>query len=140
MLKRDHKTVSELFARFERSRTSTAKYKLAQTICKALQVHTRIEEEVFYPAVRSEIEDDDLMDEALVEHAGAKKLIEQIKRSRPSARLYDARVKVLSEYIKHHVKEEQTELFPKARKTAIDMNALGSRLQARKRALGANRA
>ena len=138
LLKADHKAVSSLFERFEHSRAAAAKYKLAQTICTALQVHTRIEEEIFYPAVRPEIEDDDLMDEALVEHAGAKKLIAQIKRGKPGARLYDAKVKVLGEYIKHHVKEEHTELFPKARKTAIDMKALGARLKARKRALGAD--
>lgn len=137
LLKGDHKAVSALFERFEHSRKSTVKYKLAQKICGALLVHTRIEEEIFYPAVGPEIGDEDLMAEALVEHAGAKDLIAQIKRSKPGAPLYDAKVKVLSEYIKHHVKEEHTELFPKSRKTDLDMKVLGMKLQKRKRALGA---
>ena len=137
LLKADHKAVSALFDRFEHSRGSGVKYKLAQKICQTLIVHTKIEEQIFYPTVRPAIEDDDLMDEALVEHAGAKELIAQIKRGKPAAPLYDAKVTVLSEYIKHHVKEEHTELFPKARKTGLDMKALGAKLLARKRALGA---
>ena len=137
LLKADHKAVSALFDRFEHSRGAGAKHRLAQRICQALVVHTKIEEKIFYPAVRPAIEDDDLMDEALVEHAGAKELIAQIKRGKPGAPLYDAKVTVLSEYIKHHVKEEHTELFPKARKTGLDMKALGAKLLARKRALGA---
>jgi hemerythrin superfamily protein len=139
LLKADHKEVSALFERFEHSRAATVKQRLAQKICQALLVHTRIEEEIFYPTVRPEIEDDDLMNEALVEHAGAKDLIAQIKRSKPTAPLFEAKVTVLSEYIKHHVKEEHTELFPKARKTALDMKALGARLLARKRALRTKR-
>jgi hemerythrin superfamily protein len=137
LLKADHKAVSALFDRFEHSRTSGVKYRLAQKICQALLVHTKIEEQIFYPNVGPAIEDDDLMDEALVEHAGAKELIAQIKRGKPAAPLYDAKVTVLSEYIKHHVKEEHTELFPKARKSGVDMKALGAKLLARKRALGA---
>ncbi|ANH70273.1 hemerythrin [Mitsuaria sp. 7] len=108
---------------------------LAQDICAKLTVHATIEEEIFYPAARGAMEDedgDDLLDEAEVEHAGAKDLIAQIAEGAPSDALYDAKVKVLGEYIAHHVKEEEQALFPKVRKSGVDLDALGDELSARK--------
>ena len=135
LLKADHQKVSWLFERYEKSRQDSVKQRLARQICDELTVHTKVEEEIFYPAVREAIGDEDLMDEATVEHAGAKALISQIKASRPSAELFDAKVTVLSEYIKHHVKEEHQEMFPKARKSGVDLKELGTRIAARKKTL-----
>jgi hemerythrin superfamily protein len=132
LLKADHALVQGLFDRFEKARGDDRKRALAEKICQELRVHTQIEEEIFYPAAREVLRDEDLMDEAEVEHAGAKDLIGQIESSSPGAELYDAKVTVLGEYIKHHVKEEHEEMFPKLRKTKLDMQALGERLQARK--------
>ena len=93
--------------------------------CQELTIHAQIEEEIFYPAVRDGIEDDDLMDEAEVGHASAKDLIAQLEAMEPGNDLYDARFTVLGEYIDHHVKEEQDEMFPKAKKAKLDLKALG---------------
>ncbi|STR23833.1 Alr3199 protein [Janthinobacterium lividum] len=98
-------------------------------------MHTQLEEEIFYPAVRRPIHDGDLMDEALVEHASAKELIAQIAAMDPADDLYDAKVKVLSEQIEHHVKEEEGDMFPKVRETAVDLDALGQQMAARKEQL-----
>jgi hemerythrin-like domain-containing protein len=95
-------------------------------------VHATIEEEIFYPAAREGIKDEDLVDEATVEHASAKDLIAQIQQSEPDEELYDAKVKVLGEYIDHHVKEEEGELFPQARRAKLDLDALGEQLLERK--------
>jgi len=136
LLRADHKHVSELFARFEKLKSDgVQKKKLVDTICKELTVHTRIEEEIFYPAVRAVLKEQDLLDEAEVEHAGAKDLIAQLQSMNPGDDLYDAKVIVLSEYIKHHVKEEHTEMFPKVRKTDLDMKELGARMALRKQEL-----
>ncbi|HEY0301323.1 MAG TPA: hemerythrin domain-containing protein [Rhizomicrobium sp.] len=137
LLKADHAKVSALFEKYEHSRQDSVKQRLAQQICDELTVHTKLEEEIFYPAVREAIGDDDLMDEATVEHAGAKSLISQLRAAEPSAKLFDAKVTVLSEYIKHHVKEEHTEMFPKARKSGADLKELGARMAARKKVLAA---
>jgi uncharacterized protein (UPF0335 family) len=112
-----------------------AKAALCAKICLALKVHTQIEEEIFYPAARAATKDDDLLDEATVEHAGAKDLIAQIESMKVGDDLYDAKVKVLGEQIKHHVKEEQEELFPEARESGMDLRALGEQLAARKKEL-----
>lgn len=139
LLKSDHAAVQELFDKYEKTRSSDRKAALAEQICNELTVHTRIEEEIFYPAAREAIRDQDLLDEATVEHASAKELIAQIEDGKPGDDLFDAKVKVLGEYVKHHVKEEQNELFPKVRKTKLDLQALGERLQARKEELMAER-
>lgn len=138
LLKADHRKVEELFEKFESARGESVKQKLAQQICMELSIHARIEEEVFYPACNGQIEDADLLDEAYVEHDGAKVLIAEITASSSSQNFYDAKVKVLSELIKHHVKEEEKRaegLFAEAKEAGLDMDALGQRLTTRKREL-----
>ncbi len=137
LLKADHAKVSAMFDKYDHSRLASAKKKLAGQICGDLTVHMAIEEKIFYPAVRQAIGEEDLMDEATVEHAGAKKLIAEIQAAEPDDALYDAKVTVLSEYIKHHVKEEHTDMFPKARRSGVDLKELGARLAERKRELAA---
>jgi hemerythrin superfamily protein len=137
LLKADHELVQDLFDQFEKARTEKQKAALATQICAELTVHARIEEEIFYPAVREAIDEEDLMDEAEVEHASAKDLIAEIEGSKPGEERFDAKVTVLGEYIKHHVKEEQSEMFPKVRKTDLDLKELGAALSARKAELQA---
>ena len=133
LLTQDHKLVQELFDKFEKTRSEEKKAELAVQIVSELKVHAQIEEEIFYPAAREAIKDTDLLDEATVEHQSAKDLIAQIEGEGPEGELFEAKVKVLGEYIKHHVKEEQNELFPEVRKAKnLDLNALGEQLQARK--------
>ncbi|MES2040999.1 MAG: hemerythrin domain-containing protein [Pseudomonadota bacterium] len=141
LLKQDHKNVKALFAKFE-SLGDTAlasKKKIAHQICLELTKHTIAEEEIFYTALREageagEADEDvkDLMDEATVEHAAAKELIAQIMVMEPEDDLYDAKVKVLSEQIEHHVREEEGEMFPKAKKAKLDLVSLGEAIQERK--------
>ena len=136
LLKADHRAVEELFEKFE-SAGESKKQAIAHQICVELKVHTQIEEEIFYPAFRGKIEDDTL-DEAYVEHDGAKMLISQIMAGGPDDEFYDAKVKVLQEQIEHHVEEEEERmegLFSQARKAGLDMDALGVELAARKREL-----
>ncbi|RZJ98807.1 MAG: hemerythrin domain-containing protein [Flavobacterium sp.] len=130
----DHEEVKALFKEFEglSDRSKVTKKKLADQICEALTVHAMIEEEIFYPAVREVLDDEDLMDEAVVEHASAKDLIGQIQSMEAGDDLYDAKVKVLSEQIDHHVEEEENEMFKKVRKTKLDLVALGEQMLARK--------
>lgn len=140
LLRADHKAVTEMFGKFDKMRDNGAKKKaLAGEICQELTIHTTIEEEIFYPAAREALKrkGEDLLDEAQVEHDGAKALIAQIEGMQPGDDLYDAKVTVLSEYIKHHVKEEQEEMFPKVKKTSLDLKALGAQMQARKEELKA---
>ena len=132
LLKADHRTVESLFEKFEKASGDGTKRRIAEQICLELSIHAQIEEEIFYPAARGVLRDEDLLDEATVEHQGAKDLIAQIEASSPGADLFDAKVTVLGEYVKHHVKEEQNELFPKVRKTKLDLKAMGEQLQARK--------
>jgi hemerythrin superfamily protein len=135
LLKADHATVSALFEQFDKAGdgAKAKKLKLARTICNELKVHTQIEEEIFYPAVRAVLpKEKDLLDEADVEHQGAKRLIAELDAMQPDDDLFDAKVTVLSEYIKHHVKEEHTEMFPKVKKSKIDLRELGMRLAFRK--------
>ena|SRR5579872_2101593 len=140
LLIKDHRTVKKLFSDFEglSDRSKATKSTVAKQICDALTIHTRVEEEIFYPAVRKAIKDDDLMDEALVEHAGAKELIAQIKTMDPSDDLYDAKIKVLSEQIEHHVEEEEGDMFPQVRKAEMDLGALGQEMSRRKEELEAS--
>ena len=142
LLTDDHKKVKELFEKFEKlsDRSKVNKKKIADQICLELTVHAQVEEEIFYPAVRDPIKDDDLMDEAVVEHASAKELIAQISEMDPGDDLYDAKVKVLSEQIEHHVEEEEGEMFPKVRKSKVDLVALGEEMAARKEQLMASAA
>lgn len=140
LLEADHKAVSAMFAEYEKSRSVPKKKALVAEICAALGVHMQIEEEVFYPAVKAAVKDKDLVPEATVEHAGVKDLIGQIEGIEPGGEDYDAKVKVLSEYVEHHVKEEHDEMFPKARATSLDMGELGARMAARKEDLMAQAA
>ena len=137
LLRADHKMVSMLFEQYESARSRPKKKALATQICTELTVHAQIEEEIFYPAVRAAIDDEDLLDEAEIEHATAKDLIAQIEEMDASEDKYAARVIVLGEYIDHHVKEEQEEMFPKAMKAKLDMEALGEAIMARKEELKA---
>ncbi len=139
LLMDDHKEVKALFQAYEKlvkaQATDEKKQAIAQQICTALTVHATIEEELLYPAAYDVLSEDDLVDEATVEHASAKDLIAQIEGMEPSDDLYDAKVKVLSEYIEHHVKEEEKEMFPKLRKTELDLKELGASMKLRKTAL-----
>jgi len=137
LLKADHRQVEAWFAEFDGARTSSKKQQLASKICEALTVHTTIEEEIFYPAFLQSTEDKDTHHEAVVEHAGAKKLIAEIQGMSPEDDYFDAKVTVLSEMIKHHVKEEEKPggMFAEAKKSEMDLAALGEQLLARKREL-----
>ena len=139
MLKADHRKVEGLFKRYEKSNSKSTKAKLAREICLELSVHTSIEEELFYPAVRGTV-DEEIHDEAYVEHDGAKTLIAELLKGTPNDDFYDAKVTVLSEMIKHHVKEEEQPggLFSQARKDDIDFEYLAGKMKARKRELVAN--
>ena len=134
LLKADHRAVEELFAQFEKASGDGRKQKLAEQICLELSVHTRIEEEIFYPACDGKVEED-LLKEAYVEHDAAKLLVAQIMAGGPDDEFYDSKVKVLQEEIEHHVQEEEKRsegLFAQARKAELDMEALGEELAARK--------
>ena len=139
LLTDDHKKVKKLFKDFEKLKEDDGSAKdkaaLVKEICTELSVHAKVEEEIFYPAVREAIDDEDLMDEAEVEHAGAKDLIAQLESMKPGDDQYDAKVTVLGEYIDHHVKEEQEEMFAKAKKAKVDMAGLGEQIAARKEEL-----
>jgi hypothetical protein len=139
LLTDDHKKVKKLFKDFEKLKQDEGSAKdkaaLVNEICIELSVHAKVEEEIFYPAVREAIDDEDLMDEADVEHAGAKDLIAQLQSMKPGDDLYDAKVTVLGEYIDHHVKEEQEEMFAKAKKAKVDTAELGEQIAARKEEL-----
>jgi hemerythrin superfamily protein len=136
LLRADHRKVEGLFAQFEKARSDVRKEQLAQQICAELTVHAAIEEEILYPAARAALRAaGDLLDEASVEHASAKQLIGQIESVDQTDGMFDAKVKVLGEYVKHHVKEEQNELFPKLRKSRLDLKALGLMMSERKQEL-----
>ena len=138
LLKADHKEVSGLLEKYENGRLSKdRKVATAKQICMALSVHAQIEEEIFYPAAREAVRSgEDLLDEAEVEHGSIKELVSAIENASPDDdELFDARVKVLGEYVKHHVKEEENELFPKIRKSDMDLEEVGAQLAARKEEL-----
>lgn len=130
----DHKQVKKLFKDFDKLKDSgdaEAKQALVEQICNELILHTQIEEEIFYPAAREAVEED-MINEAEVEHASAKDLIEQIQALDPSDPMYDAKVTVLGEYIEHHVEEEEKEMFPKVKKAKLDLEALGEEMSSLK--------
>jgi hypothetical protein len=140
LLKADHRKVEDLFAKFERAKGDDQKQRLAEQICTELTIHTMIEEEIFYPACRDAIKDQDLLDESFVEHDGAKVLVAELEAAKPNAEFYDAKMSVLSEMIKHHVKEEERRgegLFAQAKAAALDLDDLGERMGARKQELAA---
>ena len=135
MLKADHREVEALFEAFEVAESAGQKRALAEQICTALTVHAKLEEGIFYPACRSTIENQDLVDEALVEHDGAKVLINEIEAGGPDEDFYDAKVKVLKEQIQHHIEEEEKirgNIFQQARAADVDLEALGERMAERK--------
>jgi hemerythrin superfamily protein len=136
LLTRDHREVSRLFKQYEKLADAEAeasdRQALAEQICMLLTAHATIEEEIFYPAARQAEIESDLLDEAAVEHASAKDLIAQIRAMTPDEDLYDAKVKVLGEYINHHVQEEENEMFPKCRKADMDLAGLSQQLSERK--------
>jgi hemerythrin superfamily protein len=139
LLTADHKEVKQMFKAYEELVTAAGdggeKQILAEEICAALLAHATAEEEIFYPAARATIDEQDLLDEAEVEHAGAKDLIAQIKAMDPADQLYDAKVKVLGELIDHHVEEEEGDLFPKVKKAKLDLQTLGKKIANRKEEL-----
>ena len=135
LLKEDHRAVEKLFKDFESAKGDGRKEKLARKICLELSVHTKIEEEIFYPSLDGKVEED-LLKEAYVEHDAAKLLIAEIEAGNgQSDDFFDAKVQVLSEEIDHHVKEEEDELFPQVRKADLDLDALGAQLAERKKEL-----
>lgn len=138
LLTEDHNKVKRLFKEFEKlskKNDEKGKEELAAQICKELTVHAQLEEEIFYPAVREAIDDDELMNEAMVEHGSAKDLIAQIQSMAARDPMYDAVVTVLREYINHHVEEEQNEMFPKVKKSDMDLEEVGLEMVERKKVL-----
>ena len=138
LLKADHKRVSDLFDQYEHTRFTAKKKALVASICMELGIHAKAEEEIFYPAVKAALKDKEMVPEATVEHATLKELMAQVEGKEPVGEMFDAKIKVMSEYVKHHVKEEEAEMFPKARKTKLDMKALGAQIAARKEELKAS--
>jgi len=139
LLSADHAEVEQMFETYRQLVDENAddeqRGELARKICSMLTVHAEIEEEIFYPAMRDNVDDELTVDEAEVEHASAKELIEQLEGMDPGDALYDAKVIVLGEYVDHHVQEEENELFPQAEKAGIDLDELGAELASRKREL-----
>ena len=135
LLKSDHRQVRALFSEFDKLKDEEDKAAIVAQICDELTIHAAIEEEIFYPAVRKAIEDVDLVDEALVEHAGAKELIAQLEGASVDDDLYSAKVTVLGQQIDHHIQEEERRMFREARKAKVDTAALGAKMMKRKIAL-----
>ena len=138
LLMEDHAKVQKMFKEFAKlckKNDDEGKEEVATQICKELTIHAQLEEEIFYPAAREAIDDDDLMNEAMVEHASAKDLITQIQSMNVSDPMYDALVTVLGEYVNHHIEEEQNELFPKVQKSEMDLEEIGAEIAERKEAL-----
>lgn len=137
LLKSDHRTVEDLFEEYEHARRSDRKEAIVKQICEELTVHAQLEEQAFYPAAQKALgsEDRDMVDEARVEHASLKWLIEQLQSEEAGSELHAAKVTVLKEYVEHHVKEEEKEMFPKLRKTDLDLDELGQVLMETKEQL-----
>jgi hemerythrin superfamily protein len=140
LLSKDHKVVSTLFKRYEKEDDQDEKRTILQMVCAALTAHAQLEEELFYPALRDALgqEGEDLLDEATVEHTTLKALVTELEDAEPGDELVDAKVTVLSEYVKHHVEEEENEIFPKAKRAKdLDLDELGANMQERKAQLEA---
>ena len=135
MLREDHKKVAALFDDYEKTRSVNVKRRLVETICQELTIHAALEEEIFYPAFKQAARDKELVPEARVEHASVKDLIAQVQGQEPQGEDFDAKVKVMGEFVKHHVKEEQNEMFPKAKKAGLDLADLGRQMAERKKQL-----
>lgn len=136
VLEQDHREVEEWFDEYdEMEGNERRKGELAKEICTALKVHSQIEEEIFYPAARDATGDNDLIDEAVVEHAGVKNLIAEIEKMKPGQELYDAKIRVLGEMVKRHIREEEEELFPELQSTKMDLDGVGKELLERKEEL-----
>lgn len=132
LLKADHKLVAQLFDDYEQTNSKSQKKQLVDQICKELSIHAQVEEEIFYPAVQKALKDHELVPEAIVEHSTLKDLIAAVKGVEPDGEMYDAKIKVMSEYVKHHVKEEENEMFVEAKSTNLDMVQLGALMGERK--------
>ncbi|MFZ6876376.1 hemerythrin domain-containing protein [Undibacterium sp. Di27W] len=133
LLEADHREAEDLFAQYEKAKDAEKteeKFEIARKVCAALLIHMQVEETIFYPAARAALDEegDDLLNEAEVEHNGAKDLIKQLGETKPDDPMFDAKVKVLSEQIEHHVDEEENELFPKLKKTDLDLDSLGDEM------------
>ena len=142
LLAEDHKKVIAMFDQFEQMKKEQdeddeARQMLVEMACAELTMHAQVEEEIFYPAMRASIDDMDLLDEAEVEHASAKQLITELSSMKPGDEQYDAKFTVLGEYVKHHIEEEEKELFKKAKKSGCDLKALGEEVEERKHELRA---
>ncbi len=132
MLKADHQLVGKLFDEYESARSTSLKTQIVARICGELSVHAQLEEEIFYPAVKQAVNDTVLVPEATVEHATLKDLISQVEGVEPVGEMFDAKIKVLREYLEHHVKEEQDEMFPKAKASKLDLIGVGAQMARRK--------
>lgn len=137
LLMEDHKKVQEMFEEFEQMKEAgelddDTKQQLVEDACTELTIHAQVEEELFYPAARDAIDDMDLLDEAEVEHASARQLITELAAMQPDDDLYDAKFTVLGEYVKHHIQEEEKQLFPKIKKAELDLDELGEEIRQRK--------
>lgn len=135
VLKADHREVERLFREFQKASGEQRKMQLANKICSELMIHTQIEEELVYPTSREFLKDDEIVNEAVVEHNAAKDLIAQIRGMDASDEMFDAKMQVLQEQIEHHVQEEEKELFPQIQKTDMDLTGIGEQLMARKKEL-----
>lgn len=135
MLKEDHQKVKALFEEFENAKDSRSKQRIVETALMELDVHAKLEEGLIYPAIRPEIDDEDLMDEALEEHHVVHVLIAELKKMKPSDDRFDAKFTVLAENVKHHIKEEESEMFPKAEECDIDWETLEQQVMKRKEKL-----
>lgn len=135
LLEADHQVVNALFKKYEIATDNSEKKKLVSKICKALTIHAQVEEDVFYPQFKKALNDTELVPEATVEHNTLKDLIAQVDGIEPNGEMYDAKIKVMCEYVKHHVKEEENEMFPKAKKSNMDLEQIGVEIIARKEEL-----
>lgn len=135
LLEQDHREVQGLFKRFQSAGDEDTRVRLAAQICRALKVHAQIEEELFYPEARDEIGEPQLVEEAVVEHQAAKELISEIERMKPGEELFLTRMKVLREQIDHHIREEESKLFPACEKAGMELDRLGRKLAERKQQL-----
>lgn len=139
LLRAEHESVRGLFAEYAKTHSSEEKRRLVSQICAELTMHAQIEEEIFYPAVKRALNDEALVPEAIVEHATLRALVSQVEGIEPDGEMFDAKINVLAEYVQHHVREEQTEMFRKAQVTELDMEELGKRLAVRKAEIVAER-
>ncbi len=139
LLKDDHKKVKKLFKEFQsvknREDSDERKSELVKQLCREIKIHTQIEEEIFYPAARQAIDDEDVMDEAAVEHGSVKQLVEQLESMQPRDPHFDAIVKVMAEYVEHHVREEEDEMFPLLKKAKLDARGLAEQINRRREEL-----